>query len=171
MNLSAKPNLITWVAFLHKIKMCCLIIKINSKINICWYLASTIYSILRKSTFTVRTDIHRQTFRQMDSAKVLIQAEKQTDDSHIRYIPTVLYRRQTYRQTDRQTDRIDRKGWQTDQQTDRQTIYECCVKKSGQKSQKQKSLWYVPLWVLNGQIGSIFIHFYICSHSSLDNAH
>ncbi len=53
MNLSAKTNLITWVVFLHKIKMCCLIIKINSKIDICWYLASTIYSILRKSTFTV----------------------------------------------------------------------------------------------------------------------
>ena len=30
-------------------------IKINSKIDICWYLASTIYSILRKSTFTVQT--------------------------------------------------------------------------------------------------------------------
>ena len=41
----------------------------------------------------------------MDSAKVLVQAEKQTDDSHIRYIPTVLYIRQTYRQTERQTDR------------------------------------------------------------------
>ncbi len=31
-------------------------IKINSKIDICWYLASTIYSILRKSTFTVCAD-------------------------------------------------------------------------------------------------------------------
>jgi hypothetical protein len=28
-------------------------IKINSKIDICWYLASTIYSILRKATFAV----------------------------------------------------------------------------------------------------------------------
>ncbi len=54
------------------------------------------------------TDIHRQTDRQTDSSKVLVQAEKQTDlkkdqYSHIRYIPTVLYIRQTYRQTDRQT--------------------------------------------------------------------
>ena len=53
--------------------------------------------------------MHRQTERQTDSAKVLVQAEKQTDVqedqySHIRYIPTVLYIRQTYRQTDR-TDR------------------------------------------------------------------
>ncbi len=33
--------------FLHKIKMCCLLSKINSKIDICWYLASTIYLNLR----------------------------------------------------------------------------------------------------------------------------
>jgi len=50
----------------------------------------------------------------MDSAKVLVQAEKQTDVqkdqySHIWYIPRVLYIRQTYIQTDRQTDRTDRK--------------------------------------------------------------
>jgi hypothetical protein len=32
--------------------------------------------------------IHRQTFRQMDSTKDLVQAEKQTDDSPIRYIPS-----------------------------------------------------------------------------------
>ena len=79
----------------------------------------------------------------MDSAKVLVQAEKQTDVqkdqySHIWYIPTVLYVRKTYIQTDRQTDiqtdRTDRKEGQTDQQTDRQTVYECCVKKSGQNS-------------------------------------
>jgi hypothetical protein len=56
----------------------------------------------------------------MDSAKVLIQAEKQTDDSHIRYIPTVLYRRQTYRQTDRQTGQTEKDDKQTNKQTDRQ---------------------------------------------------
>ncbi len=55
MKLSAKPNLITWVAFFTQNQICCLMIKINSKIDICWYLASTIYSILRKSTFTVYT--------------------------------------------------------------------------------------------------------------------
>ncbi len=53
----------------------------------------------------------------MDSAKVLVQAEKQTDDSHIRYIPTVLYIRQTYRQTDRQ----DREKRMTNRPTSRQT--------------------------------------------------
>ncbi len=52
----------------------------------------------------------------MDSAKVLVQAEKQTDDSHIRYIPTVLYIRQTERQTG-QTEKNDK---QTNKQTDRQ---------------------------------------------------
>ncbi len=50
--------------------------------------------------------MHRQIDRQTDSAKVLVQAEKQTDVqkdqySLILYIPTVLYIRQTYRQTDR----------------------------------------------------------------------
>jgi hypothetical protein len=44
----------------------------------------------------------------MDSAKELVQAENQTDDSHIRYIPTVL-KHKTDIQTDRQTDRTDRK--------------------------------------------------------------
>ncbi len=44
------------------------------------------------------------TDRQTDSAKVLVQAEKQTDVqkdnySHKQYIPTVLYIRETYRQT------------------------------------------------------------------------
>jgi hypothetical protein len=56
--------------------------------------------------------MHRQT----DSAKVQVQVEKQTDVqkdqySHILYIPTVLYIRQTDKQTDRQ---IDRKEWQKD---------------------------------------------------------
>ncbi len=54
----------------------------------------------------------------MDSAKVLIQAEKQTDDSHIQYIPTVLYRRQTYRQTDRQTGQKRMTNRPTNRQTD-----------------------------------------------------
>ena len=58
----------------------------------------------------------------MDSAKVLVQAEKQTDVqkdqySHILYIPTVLYIRQTYRQTDRQ----DRWKRMTNRPTNRQT--------------------------------------------------
>jgi nitrate reductase NapAB chaperone NapD len=65
----------------------------------------------------------------MDSAKVLVQAEKQTDVqkdqySHIWYIPRVLYIRQTYRQTDRQTDRTDRQDRQkrmTNRPTNRQT--------------------------------------------------
>jgi hypothetical protein len=56
----------------------------------------------------------------MDSAKVLVQAEKQTDESHIRYIPTVLYIRQTYRQTDRQTGQTEKNDKQTNTQTDRQ---------------------------------------------------
>ncbi len=58
----------------------------------------------------------------MDSAKVLVQAEKQTDVqkdqySHIWYIPRVLYIRQTYRQTDRQ----DRQKRMTNRPTNRQT--------------------------------------------------
>jgi hypothetical protein len=62
----------------------------------------------------------------MDSAKVLVQAEKQTDVqkdqySHIWYIPTVLYIRQTNRQTDRQTDRQDRQKRMTNRPTNRQT--------------------------------------------------
>ncbi len=62
----------------------------------------------------------------MDSAEVLVLAEKQTNVqkdqySHIRYIPTVLYIRQTYRQTDRQTDRQDRQKWMTNRPTYRQT--------------------------------------------------
>ncbi len=56
----------------------------------------------------------------MDSAKVLVQAEKQTDDSHIRYIPTVLYIRQTYRHTDRQTGQTEKNDKQTNKQKDRQ---------------------------------------------------
>ncbi len=58
----------------------------------------------------------------MDSAKVLVQAEKQTDVqkdlySHIWYIPTVMYIRQTHRQTDRQ----DRQKRMTNRPTNRQT--------------------------------------------------
>ena len=58
----------------------------------------------------------------MDSAKVLVQAEKQTDVqkdqySHIQYIPTVLYIRQTNRQTDRQ----DKQKRMTNRPTKRQT--------------------------------------------------
>ncbi len=64
----------------------------------------------------------------MDSAKVLVQAEKQTDVqkdqySHIWYIPRVLYIRQTYRQTDRQdrqTGQTEKNDKQTNIQTDRQ---------------------------------------------------
>ncbi len=56
----------------------------------------------------------------MDSAKVLVEAEKQTDDSHIRCIPTVLYIRQTYRQTERQTGQTEKNDKQTNKQTDRQ---------------------------------------------------
>ena len=61
----------------------------------------------------------------MDSAKVLVQAEKQTDVqkdqySHIWYIPRVLYIRQTYRQTDRQTGQAEKNDKQTNKQTDRQ---------------------------------------------------
>ena len=79
----------------------------------------------------IKTYRHTQTNRQTeDSAKVLVQAEKQADVQkdqypHLLYIHTVLYIRQTCRQTDRQTDRTDRKKWHTDQQTYRQTIYEC----------------------------------------------
>ncbi len=58
----------------------------------------------------------------MDSTKVLVKAEKQTDVqkdqySHIWYIRTVLYIRQTYRQTDRQ----DRQKRMTNRPTNRQT--------------------------------------------------
>ena len=61
----------------------------------------------------------------MDSAKVLVQAEKQTDVqkdqySHIWYIPTVLYVRKTYRQTDRQTGQTENNDKQTNIQTDGQ---------------------------------------------------
>jgi hypothetical protein len=57
----------------------------------------------------------------MDSAKVLVQAEKQTDVqkyqySHIWYIPTVLYIRQTYIQTDRQTGETEKNDKQADRQ-------------------------------------------------------
>ncbi len=40
----------------NKIKMCCLVSKSNSKINIWWYLASTTYSNLTQSTFTVHAE-------------------------------------------------------------------------------------------------------------------
>ena len=71
--------------------------------------------------------MHRQIDRQTDSAKVLVQAEKQTDVqkdqySHKWYIPTVLYVRKTFRQTDRQqTDRQDRQKRMTNRPTNRQT--------------------------------------------------
>ena len=66
-----------------------------------------------------------QTDRQTYSAKVLVQAEKQTDEqkdqySHIWYIPTVLYVRKTYRQSDRQTGQTEKNDKQTNRQTDRQ---------------------------------------------------
>ena len=49
-------------------------------------------------------------------------SEKQTDVqkdqySHIWYIPTVLYIRQTYRQTDRQDRQIRKENRQTDRRT------------------------------------------------------
>jgi hypothetical protein len=62
---------------------------------------------------------YRQTDRQKDSSKVLEQAEKQTDVlkdqySHILYIPTVLYIRQTNRQ--------DRQKRMTIRPTNRMTV-------------------------------------------------
>jgi hypothetical protein len=67
-------------------------------------------------------DVETYTDKQTDSAKVLVQAEKQTDVqkdnySHIQYIPTVLYIIQTYTQTDRQ----DRQKKMTNRPTNRQT--------------------------------------------------
>jgi hypothetical protein len=62
---------------------------------------------------------YRQTDRQKDSSKVQEQAEKQTDVqkdqySHILYIPTVLYIRQTNRQ--------DRQKRMTIRPTNRMTV-------------------------------------------------
>jgi hypothetical protein len=69
------------------------------------------YKYTYRQTGIGRADIHRQTDRQMDSAKVWVQAARrkniQKDQySHILCIPTVLYLQRTHRQTDRQTDRI-----------------------------------------------------------------
>jgi hypothetical protein len=71
----------------------------------------------------IKTYRHTQTNRQTeDSAKVLVQAEKQADVqkdqySHLLYIHTVLY----IRQTDRQTDRQDRQKKITYRLTNLQT--------------------------------------------------
>jgi hypothetical protein len=58
----------------------------------------------------------------MDSAKVLVQAEKQTYVQKDQYSHIGTYQlyiqRQTYRQTDRQTDRQDRQKRMTNRQTD-----------------------------------------------------
>ncbi len=74
-------------------------------------------------TKKIQTYRHTQTNRQTeDSTKVLVQAEKQADVqkdqySHLLYIHTALY----IRQTCRQTDRTDRKNdIQTNKPTDRQ---------------------------------------------------
>jgi hypothetical protein len=74
----------------------------------------------------IKTYRHTQTNRQTeDSAKVLVQAEKQADVqkdqySHLLYIHTVLYIRQTCRQTDRQTGQTEKNDIQTNKPTDRQ---------------------------------------------------
>ena len=63
----------------------------------------------------IKTYRHTQTNRQTeDSAKVLVQAEKQADVqkdqySHLLYIHTVPYICKTDMQTNRQTDRGDKK--------------------------------------------------------------
>jgi hypothetical protein len=74
----------------------------------------------------IKTYRHTQTNRLTeDSAKVLVQAEKQADVqkdqySHLLYIHTVLYIRQTCRQTDRQTGQTEKNDIQTNKPTDRQ---------------------------------------------------
>jgi hypothetical protein len=77
----------------------------------------------------IKTYRHTQTNRQTeDSAKVLVQAEKQADVqkdqySHLLYIHTVLYIRQTCRQTDRQTGQTgqtEKNDTQTNKPTNRQ---------------------------------------------------
>jgi hypothetical protein len=81
----------------------------------------------------LQTDTDKQTDRRtVQKYWYRVKTDRWTERPIIRYIPTVLYIRQTYRQTDRQAGQ---KRMTTDQHTDRQPVYECCVKKSGQNQQ------------------------------------
>ncbi len=70
-----------------------------------------------------RTDIHRQTDRQTDSSKVLVQAGKQTGTerpifTHMVHTNSTVHKTDT--QTDRQTGQTENNDKQTNKQTDRQ---------------------------------------------------